>query len=125
LLIYNGNNPLEILEETWVFGLGSIKDRTCVISFEQMVLKEFGGKREGSEEDETEENVQFLEKVVNHEICHTFGMRHCIYYECLMKGSNGYEEAFSKEEHLCPICTRKLQSALGFDFANRYEALSD
>lgn len=59
-------------------------------------------------------------KVVNHELCHTFGMRHCIYYECLMKGSNHYEEAIGKEEHLCPICLRKLQSAIQFDFVERF-----
>ena len=33
LLIYNGSNPSEEIEEKWVFGLGSIKDRTSVISF--------------------------------------------------------------------------------------------
>jgi hypothetical protein len=32
LLIYNGSNPREEIEEKWVFGLGSIKDRTSVIS---------------------------------------------------------------------------------------------
>ena len=39
LLIYNGDNPLEGLEEKWCFGLGSIKDRTSVTSFEQMLIK--------------------------------------------------------------------------------------
>ena len=60
LLIYNGNNPIEGLEEKWVFGLGSFKDRTSVISFEQMLIKDFGGKRDENVEDESELNVEFL-----------------------------------------------------------------
>ena len=42
-----------------------------------------------------------------------------------MNGSNMYEEAIAKESHLCPICIRKLQLALNFDIAERYEALGD
>lgn len=38
-----------------------------------------------------------MNKVINHELCHTFGMRHCIYFTCLMNGSNGYEEASGKD----------------------------
>lgn len=46
LLIYNGDNPKETLEEKkGIFGLGSVKDRTCAISFEAMVIKGFGGSR--------------------------------------------------------------------------------
>jgi hypothetical protein len=42
-----------------------------------------------------------------------------------MNGSNGYSEAVTKDEHLCPICIRKLNLELEFDFADRYEALAD
>ena len=28
-----------------------------------------------------------------HEVSHMFGLKHCIYYECLMNGSTGYQEA--------------------------------
>lgn len=31
-------------------------------------------------------------KVMTHEIGHMFGIRHCIYYECGMNGSNHIEE---------------------------------
>ena len=71
-----------------MFGLGSIKDRTSLISFEEICKKGYGNKKEG--EDETEYNLDFLSKVVNHELCHTFGMRHCIYYTCIMNGTSGY-----------------------------------
>jgi archaemetzincin len=66
-----------------------------------------------------------LSKIVNHELCHTFAMKHCIYFSCLMNGSKGYHEASTKEAHLCPICLRKLQSELKFDIVERYEALGD
>lgn len=69
--------------------------------------------------------MTFLGKVINHELCHTFGMRHCIYFTCLMNGSSGYEEASKKIEHLCPVCLRKLQCALSFDVAERYEKLGE
>ena len=42
-----------------------------------------------------------------------------------MNGSNLYEEAIVKQPHLCPICIRKLQLALNFEIAERYEALGD
>lgn len=66
-----------------------------------------------------------LEKVVNHELCHTFAMRHCIYFTCLMNGTNGYDEAVKKVPHLCPVCLRKLQLAIGFDILERYEKMGD
>eukprot|EP00928_Gymnodinium_smaydae_P074503 TRINITY_DN57549_c0_g1_i1.p1 TRINITY_DN57549_c0_g1~~TRINITY_DN57549_c0_g1_i1.p1 ORF type:complete len:1191 (+),score=165.92 TRINITY_DN57549_c0_g1_i1:248-3574(+) len=63
-------------------------------------------------------------KVLTHEIGHIFGIRHCIYYECLMCGSNNLEEGEKKPAFLCPVDLRKLQSACGFDVEERYRALA-
>lgn len=52
LTIYNGANPRDGIEEKWVFGLGSMKDRTSIISFEEIIKKGYGNKREEGEEDE-------------------------------------------------------------------------
>lgn len=41
-----------------------------------------------------------------------------------MNGTSGYEEAVKKIEHLCPVCLRKLQGAIDFDIAERYDKLS-
>ncbi|XP_045155773.1 archaemetzincin-2 [Echinops telfairi] len=60
---------------------------------------------------------------LTHEIGHIFGMRHCQWLSCLMQGSNHLEEADRRPPHLCPICLRKLQSAIGFHIADRYHAL--
>lgn len=47
-----------------------------------------------------------------HEIGHMFGLRHCIYFSCLMSGSNHLEETNAKPIEFCPVCIRKLQSNL-------------
>jgi len=62
-------------------------------------------------------------KVLAHETCHILGMKHCIYYNCLMNGSNHTAEADSKPCELCPICLRKLLHATGGDAVKRYHAL--
>jgi len=43
LLIYNGDRIEDDISELWVFGLGSIKERTSVTSYEQVLKKYFGG----------------------------------------------------------------------------------
>ena len=62
-------------------------------------------------------------KVLTHEIGHMFGLRHCVYFTCLMNGSNHAEESDRKLTFLCPVCLRKLQHAIKFDFLARYEGL--
>ncbi len=58
-----------------------------------------------------------------HEIGHLFGMKHCIFYTCVLNGCNSYEEFDSKPIYMCPVCLRKLQSNIEFNFLERYEAL--
>uniref|UniRef100_A0A8C6BUF4 Archaemetzincin-2 n=1 Tax=Monodon monoceros TaxID=40151 RepID=A0A8C6BUF4_MONMO len=62
-------------------------------------------------------------KTLTHEIGHIFGLRHCQWLACLMQGSNHLEEADQRPLDLCPICLRKLQSAVGFHLKDRYKAL--
>ncbi|MGE5200387.1 MAG: archaemetzincin [Rhodospirillaceae bacterium] len=62
-------------------------------------------------------------RVVAHEIGHMAGIAHCVYFRCLMNGSSSLAESDGRPLHLCPIDLRKLQWLLGFDFAERYEAL--
>ena len=45
LLIYNGDRVENDISEIWVFGLGSIKERTSIISYEQVLTKYFGGNK--------------------------------------------------------------------------------
>jgi len=53
-----------------------------------------------------------------------FGLRHCTWYNCLMRGSNGEEvEHQPNYLHLCPVCLRKLHWNIGFDIREQYAGL--
>ncbi len=62
-------------------------------------------------------------KVLAHETCHMFGIRHCIFFNCVMNGSNHLAESDRRPLDLCPIDLRKLHWSLGFDLVGRYRAL--
>lgn len=62
-------------------------------------------------------------KVISHEIAHMFGIHHCVYFSCLMNGSNHLEERDKHPMFLCPIDLRKLWAALQFDIKERYQSL--
>uniref|UniRef100_A0A7S3XHA7 Uncharacterized protein n=1 Tax=Oxyrrhis marina TaxID=2969 RepID=A0A7S3XHA7_OXYMA len=42
-----------------------------------------------------------------HELGHLLGMRHCIYFRCLMNGNNGPGDSAGRTTFLCPVCLRK------------------
>mmetsp|Transcript_46718 Transcript_46718/g.77321 ORF Transcript_46718/g.77321 Transcript_46718/m.77321 type:complete len:488 (+) Transcript_46718:126-1589(+) len=47
-------------------------------------------------------------QTLSHELGHTFGLKHCVYFSCLMQGANSLEEAEGRMTDLCPVCLRKL-----------------
>lgn len=50
--------------------------------------------------------------VLNHEVGHLFGIKHCIYAQCLMNGSNSLKEAEKRPFALCPIDLAKIFDTL-------------
>ncbi len=52
-----------------------------------------------------------------------FSLAQCIYFRCVMKGSNHLQESDSRPQFLCPVCLRKLHSIIGFDIVLRYERM--
>ena len=62
-------------------------------------------------------------KVLAHETAHLLGIAHCVFYSCLMNGSNHLAESDARPLHLCPVDLRKLQHSIGFDVAARYRRL--
>ena len=101
-------------KEEWnfIFGLASLKERVGVFSFARYDERFF------SEENyELNFDLIFEEAagVMVHEISHMFGLRHCVYHQCVMNGSNHLEESRSRPLEPCPVCIRKLQSNINFD----------
>lgn len=48
--------------------------------------------------------------IMAHEIGHQFGLRHCVYYECLMNGvMSADEQRRGGIKLLCPVCNKKLK----------------
>src|SRR6185436_12964163 len=61
---------------------------------------------------------------VVHEISHMFGLTHCVYWECIIAGSNNQAEADRRPLHECPVCSRKLHFPTDFDPAKRQSELA-
>jgi archaemetzincin len=105
----------------FVFGQASLNERVGVYSFaryDPAFYSEPRGK------DYPALLLQRSMKVLTHETGHMFRLAHCIYFNCVMNGSNHLQESDRRPLHLCPMCLRKLQFSVGFDVVKRYEALA-
>jgi archaemetzincin len=105
----------------YVFGKASLDRRVGIYSFARYDPDFFD---EARPKDYADLILRRSCKVLAHEIGHMFGLQHCIYYDCLLNGSNNLEEADACPQHLCPVCLRKLQYDTGFDAVKRYEELA-
>ena len=104
----------------FVFGQASLRERVGVYSIARFFAAFW------DEEETGETRRQALRrsfKLVVHEVGHTFGLVHCIEYECNMNGSNSLEESDVRPLRLCPPCLKKLQWNRGFDVVARYRGL--
>ena len=97
----------------FVFGQASLTERVGIYSFAR-----YGG---GSKELTLRRSC----KVLTHESGHMFGLAHCIWFRCIMNGSNHLAESDARPMHLCPVDLRKLQWSVGFDVVERYRRLRD
>ena len=110
------------LSPAWnfVFGQASIRHRVGVYSFARYAPR-FYGQRPSA--DSHQLMLRRSCKVLAHETGHMFGIDHCIWYRCLMNGSNHLIEADARPLHLCPVDLRKLHWSIGFDVVERYQRL--
>ena len=110
-------------EPSWnfVFGQASLNERVGVYSFARYDPAFYGELRG---KDYPALLLQRSMKVLTHETGHMFGLTHCVYFNCVMNGSNHLQESDRRPLHLCPVCLRKLQFSVGFDVVKRYEALA-
>ncbi len=102
-------------EASWnfVFGQASLRDRVGVYSFARYTAAD------------SRLVLRRSVKVLAHETGHMFGIEHCVWYHCLMNGSNHLAEADARPLHLCPADLRKLTWSTGSDVVVRYRKLRD
>jgi len=101
----------------FVFGQASLDDRLGVWSI----------YRNGDPNENQEAYGLCLRRAVAtglHELGHMFGMHHCIFFECLMNGSNHRKESDERPLWLCPVCLRKLLWLNQDDAKERFRVLS-
>ncbi|KAL0479352.1 archaemetzincin [Acrasis kona] len=60
-------------------------------------------------------------KTLAHEICHVFGIDHCIFFSCVMNAIVGDENV--EPMWLCPVDLSKLRKSVGFEIQHRYRNL--
>jgi archaemetzincin len=106
----------------FVFGQASLRERVGVYSFARYDPRFYGEPRTA---DSQKLILRRNCKVLAHEAGHMFGIEHCVWYRCLMNGSNHLAEADARPLHLCPVDLHKLQWSIGFDVLERYRRLLD
>ena len=104
-------SDLYVDDLNFVFGVAYLQKRASLQS-----LNRFGTKKHPL--------LSRALKLVAHEIGHMFGLDHCVFYECVMNGTNSLSETDRRPHHLCPVCIAKLHSNIRFDPAMRYQKLA-
>jgi archaemetzincin len=106
--------------DTWsfVFGEALLGDRVSVFS-----IARYDPAFYGKPPEDPTLLIRRSCKVLAHEACHMLGMPHCVFFNCLMNGSNHLAESDRRPLHLCPVDLRKLQWTFGFDVEERYRGL--
>ena len=105
--------------DSWNFVFGLAAASKGVFSFARYIDHDL------PEQSRKEHILYRAVKVMTHEIGHMFSLKHCIYYKCLMNGSNHALENTRKLMHLCPVCLKKIHSVLKFDIGQRYANLAE
>lgn len=114
-------------EESWnfVFGQASLRERVGVYSFARYDPRFHEPDRGALTAAQQRLVLRRGCRVLAHESAHMFGLQHCIYYRCVMNGSNHLAECDARPLHLCPVDLRKLQASVGFDVVERYRRLRE
>ena len=109
-------------ELNYVLGFGSFENRSGVYSLARY-YPEFWN--ESPTESTKLLTLRRSLKVLNHETSHVFGLKHCIFYDCTMNGSNSLEETDRSSIHECPVCHEKLLWNVRFDPQKRFRSLRE
>lgn len=89
---------------TFVFGEAQLNGKAAIISAHRLYPEFYGLP---SNEDLF---LSRLIKEINHELGHTYGLRHCLNFECVMHSSSNVDEIDVKTENFCSKCMEKIIS---------------
>ncbi|CAF3898058.1 unnamed protein product, partial [Rotaria sp. Silwood1] len=82
--------------EDWVYGQARRLDGFCVYSFARLDPLYSASPQTLFSSPLTDEHrvimIRRCVKILLHELSHLFGLKHCIYYTCLMNGANNETE---------------------------------
>lgn len=87
---------------TFVFGEAQLGGRGAIVSSHRLHQEFYGLKR-----DEKLLKERIIKEVL-HELGHTFGLRHCLNWDCVMHASASIEEIDIKGKEFCPLCKEKI-----------------
>lgn len=104
----------------FVFGQASLLKRVGVFSFARYDPAFYGDKRQRGYRKLL---LRRSCKVLIHETAHMFSLGHCIFFSCVMNGSNHLQESDARPMFFCPVCLRKIHHSAGFDVVDRYRRL--
>jgi archaemetzincin len=85
---------------TFVFGEAQLKDGAAVVSAHRLRQEFYGMPAD------TDLLHERLLKEALHELGHTYGLRHCPDYTCVMSSSTGVERIDLKNAEFCPNCAQ-------------------
>ena len=87
---------------TFVFGEAQLADGGAVVSAHRLRQEFYGMPTDPKLLHER------LLKESLHELGHTYGLRHCPDYTCVMSAANGVERIDLKRDEFCPTCAQAL-----------------
>lgn len=85
----------------FVFGVAYLRDMVGMQSIARQSPSFYGHY---SDDDDPDTLLMKVCRTATHELGHMFGLKHCIYYECLMMGSNSSVDGARKPAFLCAVC---------------------
>jgi len=91
---------------TFVFGEAQLNGKAAIVSAHRL-YPEFYGLPPNEDL-----FLARLIKEINHELGHTYGLRHCLNFECVMHSSSNVDEIDIKGEAFCKKCFEKISPYL-------------
>ena len=125
---YDGNRLLKVIDEleypdnvkkmglfrvdlyipilTYIFGQAIYRGNSGIVSLYRLRNEQYGL------ESDNELLTSRFRKVILHELGHTFGLKHCIVPNCVMRSSTYVEDIDQKQRHFCTKCQQILRGIL-------------